>query len=470
MAVFYVLIQLTWGIIQSLLGLFILVKEGLGREHFWFHGAYVTRWDHSGGLSLGMFVFIGNPLMENGDKYAYLTHEYGHTIQSLIYGPLYLLIVGISSSNWAKNYTLEKLNEGVSYFSVFPENQANKLGEKITGIKVPEHIPRELFTLYDAYSVKLGGVEQWISVKGTKEENPILLVMHGGPGSTLMGTSYTYQRPWERYYTVVNWDQRCSGKTASISGSESPVELTSEMIISDALELTDYLRERYHKDKIIILGHSWGTLLGANLATRYPDKYYAYISVGTMVNTRDEIKLEVEYYRNKFTSEGNRKKLNALNALGDFWKDEVVEESKTLAVNKILIEEGNSSARVKGIFSALKYEVLPRLRSTEYSFKDNLNLFGFKAYPYVIEKEMPEFDAGKLGYEYMIPVYYVEGDKDLQTPYDLAKELYEKTIAPDKEFYTLKNCAHCWDLDAPEQMAEIMCGQLYDRVKQYIEG
>ena len=148
MAVLYVLIQLTWGIIQSLLGLFFLLKEGLGREHFWFHGAYVTRWDHSGGLSLGMFIFIGNPLLENGEKYAYLTHEYGHSIQSLIYGPLYLLIVGVPSSKWGAAYTAEKLEQGVSYFSVFPENQANVLGEKITGIKVPEHVPMELFTLY----------------------------------------------------------------------------------------------------------------------------------------------------------------------------------------------------------------------------------------------------------------------------------------------------------------------------------
>lgn len=467
MAVLYVLLQLTWGILQSLVGLFYLLKEGLGREHFWFHGAYVTRWDHAGGISLGMFIFVGNPLLENGEQYAYLTHEYGHSIQSLIYGPLYLLIVGIPSSKWAAEYTEEKLKAGISYFSVFPENQANRLGEKVTGIKVPEQLPSDFFHLYESYSVNLGGVEQWVSVRGTSLENPILLVVHGGPGSTLTGLSYSYQRPWEKYYTVVNWDQRCSGKTASISGSTSEVELTTEIILSDALELTDYLRERYQKDKIILFGHSWGTMLGANLVKRNPEKYSAYISTGTMVNTREENRLEFEYYRKKFTEEGNRKKLDALNALGEYWKETPVDESKTLAMNKILIQEGNSSARVGGLFSMLKYEVFPMLRSTEYSFKDNLNLFGYKAYPYVIEHEMPEFDAFSLGCEYDMPVYYIEGDLDMQTPYELAKDLYESTVAPDKEFYTLKNCAHCWDIDAPEQMAEIMCSQLFDRAKIY---
>lgn len=470
MAVLYVFLQLTWGIIQSLLGLYILLKEGIGREHFWFHGAYVTRWDHSGGLSVGMFIFVGNPLMENGEEYAYLTHEYGHSIQSLIYGPLYLLIVGIPSSRWGSSYTLEKLNQGISYFSVFPENQANVLGEKVTGIKVPEHVPEELFTLYKSYSVNLGGVDQWISVKGTKKENPILLVLHGGPGSTLMALSYMYQRPWEKYYTVVNWDQRCSGKTASISGVESPVELTSEIIINDALELTDYLRETFHKDKIIILGHSWGTFLGVNLAKRYPDRYIAYISTGTMVDSEKEYKYQYEYYKNKFTEEGNQKKLDNLNSIGEFWDISNRDEKKMLAVNKILIDEGNSSAKIKGVWAALKYEIFPMLRSTEYKFKDHLNYLGYKAYPHVINEEMPRFKAENVGCEYNIPVYYIEGDEDIQTPYVLAQELYEKTVAPDKAFYTLKNCAHCWDLDAPEQMAEIMCGQLYDRVKQYFEG
>lgn len=97
-----------------------------------------------GGISLGMFIFIGTPLLENGEPGAYLTHEYGHTLQSLLLGPLYLFVVGIPSALWAKNYTRKMMDAGVSYFSVFPENWANRLGEKVTGIKVPVNIPRSL--------------------------------------------------------------------------------------------------------------------------------------------------------------------------------------------------------------------------------------------------------------------------------------------------------------------------------------
>ena len=467
-SILYIIVQWTWGILQTLLGLFYLLREGRGCEHFWFHGAYVTRWAHSGGISLGMFIFIGDPLMENGEKYAYLTHEYGHSIQSLIYGPLYLLIVGIPSSSWAAKYNGEMLRQGVSYFSVFPENQANAFGEKVTKIKVPEHIPASMFAVWDSFALDINGVKQWVTIRGTKADNPVLLVLHGGPGSTLTGISYRYQRPWEKYYTVVNWDQRCSGKTASVSGKTSPVQLTSEIILSDALVLTDYLRERFGQEKIILFGHSWGTFLGTHLVLEHPDRYAAYISTGTMANLLHERKYQEAFFRKLFTERNDSKSLAALDAICISPDADTVTEEQTLAMNRILIKEGYSSARIKTVGDALKYEIIPMLRSPDYSLKDNLNLFGYKAYPYVIGEEMPKYDAEALGLVYQMPVYYINGDLDMQTPYALAKELYEKTIAPDKEFFTLKNCAHTWDLDAPDQIGDVMCNQLPARIAKYL--
>ncbi len=467
MRILYVLLQLTWGLPQSLLGLLYLLREGKGKEHFWFHGAYVTRWDHTGGISLGMFIFIGDPLMDYGEENAYLTHEYGHTIQSMLCGPLYLFIVGIPSSLWAAKYTKEKLRAGISYFSVFPEGQANRFGERVTGIKVPDQLPMEMFELYDSFALEIGGVRQWVSIRGRDRTAPVLLVLHGGPGSTLTGLSHLYQRPWERHYIVVNWDQRCSGKTATISGAKSEQEITLERMLADALELTDYLRRRFHREKIVLLGHSWGTMMGAHLVQTHPERFIAYISTGTMVNTREESKLQASYYREKFEAEGNAKKRKRVEDLGAFWEEEIIPEDKTLAMNRILIEEGNSSVRAHGLISDIRYELLPLLRSPEYTLKDALNLFGYRAYTRIIEKDMPSFDLAKLGCEYRIPVYYIEGRQDMQTPYALAKAFYEKTVAPDKAFFTLDPCAHCWDIDAPEQMARVMCEELPPRIRAY---
>ena len=467
MRVLYVLLQLTWGLPQSLLGLLYLLREGKGKEHFWFHGAYVTRWDHTGGISLGMFIFIGDPLMDYGEENAYLTHEYGHTIQSMLYGPLYLFIVGIPSSLWAAKYTKEKLRAGISYFSVFPENQANRFGEIVTGTKVPAQLPKEMFELYGAATPEIGGVKQYVSWRGRNADAPVLLVLHGGPGSTLTGISHLYQRPWEEHYIVVNWDQRCSGKTASVSGTRNAEDITLERMLADALELTDYLRKRFRREKIVLLGHSWGTMLGAWLVQAHPERYAAYISTGTMVNSRREAKLQAEFFANRFREAGDAKKLAAVEALGPFWDDPVLSEEKTLAMNRILIAEGHSSVKAKGFWNSLRYEFLPLLGSPEYTLRDCLHFFGYKAYHHIIENEMPEFDIEKPGLRYRIPVYYIEGEQDMQTPYALAKEAYEKTEAPDKAFFSLRNCAHCWDVDAPEQMARVMCEELPPRIRAY---
>ncbi|MBP0969723.1 MAG: alpha/beta hydrolase, partial [Oscillospiraceae bacterium] len=464
MAAVYVILQLTWGIIQSLLGLLILIREGPGKEHFWFHGAYVTRWDQPGGISLGMFIFIGDPLMEHGEKYAYLTHEYGHSIQSLIWGPLYVFAIGIPSTRWGKKYNREMLRQGISYFSVYPEGQANVLGEKITGIKVPEHIPGEMFDLYDSLTVELGGVEQFISIRGVFYENPVLLVLHGGPGSTLTGMSHTYQRPWEKHFTVVNWDQRCSGRTGSVSGKTSPVELTVDLMLNDALELTDYLRERFHKDRIIILGHSWGTLLGTRLALEHPEKYLAFISTGTLVSGRGQAEYLAGFFRRKFEEEGDSGKLARLDRIGEYWKEPVQDPDKELAMNWIIIDEGYSSVKARGVISGLRYEIIPMMRAPEYRIKDALNFFGYKAYPRIINQEMPDFNVEDYGLTYEIPVYFINGDMDYQTPYPMALEYFGKITAPDKDFFTLTDCAHCWDIDAPDQMAQVMCGELPGRI------
>jgi pimeloyl-ACP methyl ester carboxylesterase len=108
-------------------------------------------------------------------------------------------------------------------------------------------------------TVKLGGISQWITVRGKDLNNPLLLYVHGGPGDAIMGVSWSFQRPWEDYFTVVEWDQRGSGKTYASNDWET-VEPTMkvERFVDDAEELVQYLRTKYHKRKIVLLGHSWG--------------------------------------------------------------------------------------------------------------------------------------------------------------------------------------------------------------------
>src|SRR5579862_6445981 len=135
--------------------------------------------------------------------------------------------------------------------------------------------------------LRINGASQWVSIRGKDRRNPILLVLHGGPGSPTMPASYTFQTPWEDYFTVVEWDQRGAGKTYA---ANDPVVLASTVTMpqmtSDADSLISYLRTRFGKRRIFLLGHSWGSALGVAVARQHPDWLYAYIGVGQIVDMR----------------------------------------------------------------------------------------------------------------------------------------------------------------------------------------
>ncbi len=149
--ILYCLVQFTWGVLQSALGLFNFVLHVRDR-HYFYHGAVITEWSNNSSVSLGMFVFITKaPFFYDKlkDKYTMeelsqrlLVHEYGHTIQSLILGPLYLIIIGIPSTLWGfLPYCNRKRRENsISYFSFFTERWANELGEQVTGEKSMENL------------------------------------------------------------------------------------------------------------------------------------------------------------------------------------------------------------------------------------------------------------------------------------------------------------------------------------------
>src|SRR5690242_10794352 len=129
--------------------------------------------------------------------------------------------------------------------------------------------------------VQIGGIDQWIEIRGQSVKNPILLFIHGGPGSAFMPMSRTFQDPWEKYFTVVQWDQRGAGKTYS-SNSKEVQRKTINMarMNADTLEVVNYLRKRFGREKIYVLGNSWGSVLRLYLAHEHPELLYAYIGVG----------------------------------------------------------------------------------------------------------------------------------------------------------------------------------------------
>lgn len=172
--------------------------------------------------------------------------------------------------------------------------------------------------IYEHKAIKIGGIDQWITIRGNKPENPILLFIHGGPGSPMMPESWTFQRPWEDYFTVVQWDQRGAGKTFSAAHRKVDKTLTIDRMQADAEELIDWLRHTYGKDKIFVMGHSWGSVLGLRIAQHRPEALFAYIGVGQVINLQRNEAVSYELTLARAEAVGNAEAVRQLKAMAPY--------------------------------------------------------------------------------------------------------------------------------------------------------
>jgi proline iminopeptidase len=133
--------------------------------------------------------------------------------------------------------------------------------------------------------VRIGGIDQWVSIRGRDKRNPALLFIHGGPGYVSIPMSWWFTRDWEEYFTVIQWDQRGAGKTYLLNDPDKVAPTMSlDRLVNDAEEMASWVRKELGKEKIFVIGHSAGSNTGLRLAARHPDWLYAYIGVGQLTN------------------------------------------------------------------------------------------------------------------------------------------------------------------------------------------
>jgi len=130
---------------------------------------------------------------------------------------------------------------------------------------------------------RIGGIEQWISIRGRNRENPVLLIVHGGPGFAMSFLPRSYFFDWTNDFTVVMWDQRGAGKTYGKSGPLAP-GVTIDRMVQDGIEVAEFVRAKLGKPKVVLVGLSWGSMLGVRMAYARPDLFYAYVGTGQAVN------------------------------------------------------------------------------------------------------------------------------------------------------------------------------------------
>lgn len=302
--------------------------------------------------------------------------------------------------------------------------------------------------------VMLGGQEQYLIIRGKDKNKPVMLFLHGGPGSPEFAFMKSMNRGLENDFVMVYWEERGAGKSFS---KNIPAEsMTLPRFISDTRELSILLAKRFKKDKIYLMGHSWGSLLGILTAYRYPELYYAYFGIGQACSQYRAEKLSFAWAKEQALQHNNRHAIQALNKLtfpdslatGNIWPDYLMSERDYL-----YLFGGGLNHKMTSITPIVKM----LLNTREYTINDKLNflrgsLFSLNLlWPTVIKENLfREIDSMR------IPVYIFQGKYDHQTSYAVAKDFYNQLKAPKKEFFTFENSAHSPLMEEPEKFNSIV--------------
>jgi proline iminopeptidase len=297
-------------------------------------------------------------------------------------------------------------------------------------------------------AIDIGGIKQWISVRGTSPANPILLFIHGGPGSTMMPESWAFQRAWEDYFTVVQWDQRGTGKTLVSAGLKPDPDMSVERMQADTEELIQYLRHTYGKDKIFVLGHSWGSILGLKAAQRHPEWLYAYIGVSQVVNGRRNEEVGYAETLAEAKEQQNTTAVSELEALAPYPGPDL---------NSLLHKVGTErkwNLMLGGLIYGQSRDdrnVLDAL-SPEYTDADAAavlvgeRLSQRALVPGALDVNFDNFT------DYQCPIFIIAGAHDRTTPTSVASEYFSRIHAPGKRFFLIRHAAHTIFDEAPGEV------------------
>jgi len=286
--------------------------------------------------------------------------------------------------------------------------------EKSTKIETPNGIS-------SLEEITLGGLKQWIFIRGEDRNNPILIFLHGGPGAPLFGisSSRTLYAELIKHFTVVHWDQRGAGKSYS---SDIPVNsLTFDRLVEDCNELIDYTRDRFNAQKVFVVGHSWGSVIGIRTAYRYPEKIHAFVGVAQIINNHEKLAISYDFVVDAAEKSGDVRRLNTLEEIGPPPFD-TLEEIKEL--NKYISHYGGVMRNV-GFQQTIA--MLGFLTSPEYSLSEGLNAMRQKGMDFTIIAlwdEMEDIDLAEEIRSIEVPIYFFEGKFDMANPTVIVEDFY----------------------------------------------
>lgn len=342
-----------------------------------------------------------------------------------IHGVIASAVLAIAGTAWC----------AISAQQVGPNSraEATRIVAEMRRIVTPEGVER-------LQKVRIGGIDQWISVRGFDRRNPILLYIHGGPGFPAMPTSWYYQRGWEEYFTVVQWDQRGAGKTYVANDPAAvATTMTPDRMIADAEEMIGWLRREFGKEKIFVLGHSWGSYLGLKIALRHPEWLHAYIGMGQITDAMESERRGWRFAMDHARRSSNQEAVRELQSIAGYAQGNQPLKWKDVELQRKWLTFYGGAVRGRKRFD---HEIVGVALAPEYSDADVKSIWVASDFseepllPTVLTENFSTVTALKC------PVILFNGRDDYNVSASLAAEWFERLEAPLKKLVWFERSAH----------------------------
>lgn len=285
----------------------------------------------------------------------------------------------------------------------------------------------------EARYIAIGGIEQWVTIRGEDRANPVLLFLHGGPGGVTNPWTFRLFAPWQEHFTVVQWDQRGAGRTLRRSGSAVASTMTLDRMMQDGIEVAEYLRKHLGKDKIIVAGHSFGSTIGLRMVRARPDLFYAYVGTGQVADNTKNYSVAYRALLEKAQALGDRHALDELRKVGP-------PPYTTGDGYRVQRKWANRFERAdEFLFGTLGLTLVAPGSSVQdiYDSVDGQILSGERLVP-----QTKSLEPKDLGFDFAIPIFFFQGAEDFTTPTALARQYLASLKAPRKDFVPIEGGGH----------------------------
>jgi len=301
--------------------------------------------------------------------------------------------------------------------------------------------------------VPVNETRQWVLIRSENATSPVVLFVHGGPGTSWLTLMRRNTQPLESHFTVVNWDQRRAGK--SFAAGRDDTGMTMRQFVDDVIDLSAYLARRFGKKKILLVGHSWGSAIGLLAASRAPDLFSAYVGIGQVSNMAEGERISYDWTLKQAMKAMDHASLKRLTQIGPPPYRGTNWRSKYLTERRIL---GKHGGEYFGSDSGAFAVVLKNLMfSREYTMLDRINFF--RGVFQSVSALYPQLSLTDLFVdvpEVKIPVYFCLGRHDYEVPSVLAAQYFEVLQAPRKRLVWFESSAHLPNIEEKDMFNAFM--------------